>query len=103
MTRKTWKTESRLDYGNDVHEDSGLTIEAINAGSLQRIADATEKMAVRHTDLMRERDSFKASRDYWEKQYEDAVRSNRSLRGQITKLKNALAAARSLPQGAPDA
>lgn len=65
------------------------TLESINAGSLQRIADATEKMAQRHTDLMRERDDF-------ERRYKAAVarefaleRQLSAAKGQITKLRNA--------------
>ena len=35
------------------------TVESINAGSLQRIADATEAMAKGHVELARERDNYK--------------------------------------------
>jgi hypothetical protein len=69
--------------------DHSNTLDAINAGSLQRIADAAEKMAQRHTDLIRERDDY-------ERRYRAAVvreqRLERRLaaaKGQITKLRNA--------------
>lgn len=61
----------------------------INAGSLQRIADATELMARRHLELIRERDDY-------ERRYKAAIERERALerklsaaRGQITKLRNA--------------
>ncbi len=38
---------------------SNNTIEHINAGSLQRIADATEKMAHNHIQLIEELDRYK--------------------------------------------
>lgn len=68
------------------------TVEVINAGSLQRIADACELMAKNHAQLIRDRDMF----EKWfkeERAYkEQAQRSANSLRGQITKLKRQLAA-----------
>lgn len=61
----------------------------INAGSLQRIADATELMARRHLELIRERDDY-------ERRYKAAIQRELALerklsaaRGQITKLRNA--------------
>lgn len=63
------------------------TIEEINSGSLQRIADATEKMAASYDSLRNERDRYKT----W---YEDRGRAiaylNKriaALRGVITKMK----------------
>lgn len=68
---------------------SAGTVEHINAGSLQRIADATELMARRHLELIRERDDY-------ERRYKAAIERERALerklsaaRGQITKLRNA--------------
>lgn len=65
------------------------TFDAINSGSLLRIADAVEKVAVRHTELMAERDRFQQ----WYREEEDKVSrlqyQVRSLKGQITKLKKA--------------
>ena len=48
------------DFRGDSREvwTSAKTVEHINAGSLQRIADATELMARRHLDLIRERDEY---------------------------------------------
>lgn len=62
------------------------TIEAVNCGSLQRIADAVEKVAVGYDRLQQDRDLYK--RWYLEKkaEAERLARSNVALRGQITKL-----------------
>jgi selenocysteine lyase/cysteine desulfurase len=74
-SRKTW--------------NSGTTLADINAGSLQRIADATEKMAASY-------DSMRSSRDYWERRAKEEteaarrlVRRVNALRGVITRLKRA--------------
>ena len=68
---------------------SADTVEHIDAGSLQRIADATELMARRHLDLIRERDEY-------ERRCKAAVARELALerklsaaKGQITKLRNA--------------
>ncbi|NMU88369.1 hypothetical protein HGQ98_00500 [Achromobacter ruhlandii] len=79
LSRSTWTTEN---------PDMG----AINAGSLQRIAAATEKMAERHTELIRQRDSFEKAAHYWREKSDIKDRRIASLKGQITKLRKALAA-----------
>lgn len=64
---------------------------SINTGSLQRIADACEKMAVNWASLSSERDQYKR---WYEKKRTECEASNRSiaaLRGQITKLKKGAA------------
>ena len=68
---------------------SSDNLDQINAGSLQRIADAAERMAVNHRDLISERDRFE--RYFREEQAKVGKlrRSNISLRGVITRLKNA--------------
>ena len=84
------RAKSRRDWAND-----SSTNEQIQLGCILRIADATEKMAQRHTELVRERDQFKASVDYWRTEAERVGRSNNALRGQITKLKKRLAESKS--------
>lgn len=69
-----------------------LTEEAV-AGSLQRIADATELMAKTRIALEEERDMWKKAADVWEDYYHKESLSNRSLRGAITTLKKRLNAA----------
>jgi len=66
------------------------TIEQINCGSLQRIADASEVMARRYVDLLKDVEQY---RRWWNEEREKnaaLTRSNSALRGQITKLKNQL-------------
>ena len=76
----TYRQTSRADWCS-----SG--IEGINAGSLQRIADAAEKMAQSYVALIEERERYKR----WYENQRDLVqierRSNSALRGVITKLK----------------
>jgi hypothetical protein len=63
------------------------TVERINAGSLQRIADAAELMAKNHTELVRERDSERLQAEFWKGRAGASGRSIVALRGVITKLK----------------
>jgi len=62
-------------------------VEHINIGSLQRIADAAEKMAESYTALIRERDYLKAQKKRLSDWNDSLTRSNAALRGVITKLK----------------
>lgn len=78
-----YRSKSRQTWEND----NISTHEMINVGSLQRIADATEKMAASY-------DRLREDRDYWRRRYEQehatAVGMGytiRTLRGVITKLK----------------
>ena len=71
--------------------NGGNSLEAINCGSLQRIADASEIMAQNHKKLI-------ADRDMYEKLYNEHFskvmkrdRTISALRGQITKLKKKIA------------
>lgn len=68
------------------------SIEQLSFGALQRIADATELMAKRHSELIGEKERAESSRDYWRNMHDSIERTNRSLRGQITKLKKQLKA-----------
>lgn len=63
------------------------TIEEINAGSLQRIADATEKMASSYENLRVDRDYYKGIAESRWDSMKKLERSNAALRGVITKLK----------------
>ena len=63
------------------------SVEHINAGSLQRIADATELMAKNHDQLIRAKQSAENSRDYWSEKATKLERKIRGLRGYITQLK----------------
>lgn len=94
------KTNREISLAN--YTPNNVTWEMVNVGSLQRIADATEKMAQRHTDLMRDLDSNK--RWYEQERHEHAatIRQLRAARGVITKLRKQLAEARKPVQGNGD-
>lgn len=66
---------------------SNDTTEHINAGSLQRIADATEVMSKSWHDLLRERDMYLRWYEEEKEKSERYKRSNRALRGVITRTK----------------
>lgn len=69
------------------------TIPQIDCGSLQRIADATEKMVANYDAVRIDRDYWKARAEREQKTAERYARSNNSLRGVITKLKRKAGAA----------
>lgn len=77
---------SRKDWGGN------NTVADINAGSLQRIADATELMAKRYTELIDERDRLKRWADEARDRAYRVERSNAALRGVVTRLKKRIAA-----------
>ena len=66
---------------------SNNTVEQINCGSFQRIADACEVMAHNHAALIAERDQAISAQNYWREMsaYKDLRIA--ALKGQITKLK----------------
>lgn len=66
------------------------TLEEVNAGSLQRIADATEKMASNYTQLQNNLDWEKKANKGLLETCERLRRRNQALRGVITKLKKKL-------------
>ena len=69
------------------HSPMPATIEAISAGSLQRIADAVEVVAKNYNALRDERDRYER---WYKEERERTARLHlriRALRGVITKLK----------------
>lgn len=82
---KSYRDHSRTNWGLN---DGFPTDEQIRTGALLRIADATELMAKRHQELINQRDQFERSTNYWRDRADGMEKSNRSLRGQITKLRN---------------
>lgn len=62
-------------------------IEHINVGSLQRIADAVEKMAGSYDGLLRAKQWAEEARDKCRKRLETEKRRNAALRGVIRKMK----------------
>lgn len=66
------------------------TLETINAGSLQRIADATDKMAQDYLQLERDRDFYKSRFEAEKAETKRLSRSNNALRGLVRRLKGQL-------------
>lgn len=67
--------------------NSNSTIQEINAGSFQRIADAAELMASNYLKLQRDLDMYKRLYEEENKEKKIAYRRNIALRGYITRLK----------------
>lgn len=70
----------------------GPTTEEINSGSLQRIADATEKMAASYDNIRNDRDYWLKRSGEQEQSEQHLVRQLNALRGVITKLKRRISA-----------
>lgn len=79
---------SKKDWGL---RGSNATEGELKLGCLQRIADACEKMAQSRTQLEGELKRTSESMDYWCKEAGRMARSNRSLRGVITRIKKSKA------------
>lgn len=81
---KNYRDHSRINYGNST---GAATLEQINSGSLQRIADATEAMAKNYTAMQEDRDRYKR---WYEDQRAITLRLSRRItafRGVITRMK----------------
>ncbi len=78
----TFKDSSRAAW------NSTNTVDHINAGSLQRIADATEKIAENYDALVRAKKSAEESRDYHQKCAARLRNQVAGLRGYINRLKS---------------
>lgn len=79
-----YRAKSKLYYGS---EETTMTIDKIQLGCLQRIADATEAMAKNHIELQREYNWMKQRKESLESANNRMARSISSLRGHITRLK----------------
>ncbi len=91
MPRLNLRDESRKQYHTETDAES-LNRDGLRTGALLRIADATERMALRHTELIDQRDRYER---YWEearRTIEARDRTIAALRGQITKLKRRMEA-----------
>lgn len=84
--KKTIREASR---GNYTTKDEVPTWQEVRDGALLRVADAVEKMARRHTDLIDERDRFE--RYYRQESQRRAMAERRiaALQGVITRMKKA--------------
>jgi len=85
MGIRGYRKASRIDWGCD--ENEALNLEQVNTGALLRIADATEKMAEHHTELIRQRDDFEREVKRLRDIRDHLERSNASLRGHLKRIK----------------
>jgi hypothetical protein len=86
------------DYSRENFATPSPILDNVNTGCLQRIADACELMAKNHAELERERDCYLNLWKDTQAERDAAERSNRALRGQITKLRAELAALKAREQ-----
>lgn len=64
MTFRSYREQSRIDWGL-AEPGAPMTVERIQLGAVLRIADATEKMAQRHTELLRAAAGHMLRADQW--------------------------------------
>lgn len=84
---KSYREESRRDYGCSVEPNAAITLDEVKIGAILRIADAAEKMAQRYSELL-------SSKEYWEgraRTVEIALNTERrrvaALRGYLKRIK----------------
>ena len=81
------RKNTKTGWGREVEGESNPNREDIQLGCLLRIADATEAMAKRHTELISQRDYFeRLARDRADT-IETLRRQRAALRGSITRMK----------------
>ena len=91
MVYKNYRDESRKTYGNDGEEGRGVTLDQLNAGSLQRIADAAETMAKGYARLEQDAAAWRARAQAAESMVALERRRITALKGHITRLRYKLA------------
>lgn len=85
MTHRSWREESRKDYGTC---DAQPSDQSIGIGALLRIADAVEKMSGSYAAVIAERDRYKLSSEERLRWLQSEQRRTAALRGVITRIKN---------------
>lgn len=84
---KSYRQESRDNYGATLDDNENLTTEQLGLGALLRIADACEAMAKNHVKLQEDYNYMRKWRDEYHELSEKQARQIRALKGVITKLK----------------
>lgn len=87
MPFKSYKSESRVDWGTNIPNDQQITAEKIQLGAILRIADAVELMTKRYQDLIDSRNWFQRRTEMAENELKTERKKNAALRGYIRKLK----------------
>lgn len=83
------RDNSRVGWGREVEGTNNPDRQDIQLGCLLRIADATEAMAKRHTELIRDRDYLAQRNREHLATIETLSRQRAALRGTITRMKRA--------------
>lgn len=81
---KSYKTHSKTNYGNDKEK---ATLEQINTGSLQRIADAAELMATNFLKLQSDLEYYKNKTKSLENELKTERKRTATYKGQATRIK----------------
>ena len=84
--KETLIDNSKKNY--ELNSGQGDTLEAITAGCLQRIANATELMASNYIKLQKDYNYMREQRDKYQNWYASEQRRRSALMGVITRLKN---------------
>lgn len=90
MAFKSYREESKTNYGHSgLFKDAmpeNTSLEQINTGSLQRIADATEKMAQYHVSILQNLEYYKELSSKRAKRIEELERSVLAYKGVVGRL-----------------
>lgn len=89
MAFKSYREESRTNWGREMAPDATMDRDAIKLGAILRIADATEVMARNYDQLIAERDRYKRWYEQERASGQRMARRINSLRGVITRMKKA--------------
>ena len=84
---KSYREESRADWGAELEKDIPISHEKIQLGALLRIADASEAMAKHHVALQRDLDYYKRLANERAKTIEYLSKSRAAIKGHLTRLK----------------
>lgn len=87
MPFKSFRKESRSEYGREMQENEHFSLEQLNTGAFLRIADAVEKMSVNHDQLMRTAEYYQAQYKFSRQEISSLNRQISALKGVITKMK----------------
>lgn len=86
-TFKSYRKESRCDYGRTIPDGTFLTDEQLKLGATLRIADAVEKIAEPYVKLLAQTVRDQERMKNQDEVINRLVRSNSALRGVIKRMK----------------
>jgi hypothetical protein len=88
MPFKSYKEESRKNWGEDIPDNNTFCIDQIRVGAILRIADSLEKMEKPITRLMDDVTYYKKLNEELKKENLKLAHSIAGLKGYIKNLKN---------------